>query len=167
MRSAVAKRGALEVPHIRLALMRELAAGEHPQTELARRHGVTSQAVSEFAARHAERIADIVGKLDDQFAGLWAADKAARVATYQGQIEQIADLLDDAAGAGTDDGERATSLLRALAESNTSTSELMRTQGAALRAIAEELGQLPARMQVQHSGSLEVKINGVDMAALT
>jgi hypothetical protein len=42
-----------------------------------------------------------------------------------------------------------------------------RVQQQALRAIADELGQIPARVQVQHSGQLDVRLNGVDVGALT
>lgn len=130
--------------------MRALAAGEHSQRELGERYGVTQQAISSFAQRHAERIADMVGKLDDEFAGLWVAQKSARIATYQQQIEDIADELDG--------GEM---------RPGVSYAEVVRTQQAALRAIADELGQIPARMQVEHSGQLDVRLNGVDLGALT
>lgn len=151
----MATRGALERGHVKLKLIRELATGEHTQSDLAARYGVDQSAISLFRSRHAERIADVAARLDDEFAGLWVAEKAARIATYQEQIEHVADLLttppeEDERGAGV----------------NVSTAELMRTQAAALRAIADELGQIPARVQVQHSGSLDVRLNGVDLEAL-
>jgi transposase-like protein len=145
----VAEPGALEAPHVRLKLIRALAAGEHSQAELARRHGVSPAAMSQFVRRHAERIAEVASKLDDEFAGLWVAEKAARIAHLQAQVEQIADML------GADD-------LRV----GVSYAEVARTQQQALRAIADELGQIPAKVQVQHSGSLDVRLNGVDLEAL-
>lgn len=145
----MAERGALERPHIRLQLIRQLATGEHTQTDLAARYGVSQPSISEFAARHAERIADVAGKLDDEFAGLWVAEKANRIAHLQAQVEQIADML------GADD-------LRV----GVSYAEVARTQQQALRAIADELGQIPAKVQVQHSGQLDVRLNGVDLEAL-
>jgi len=132
--------------------MRDLAAGEHNQVELARRYGVTQPAVSAFAKRHAEAIADIVGRLDDEFAGLWAAEKSNRVATLQGQVEQIAETMGDPDAA---------------AKVGVGAAEMHRVQQQALRAIADELGQIPARVQVQHSGQLDVRLNGVDVGALT
>ena len=147
----MAESGALERGHVRARLIRELATGEHTQVELARRHGVDQSAISRFASRHAERIADVAGKLDDEFAGLWIAGKAARIAEYQQQVDDIADLMDDP--------ERA-------ARAGVQAAEMFRTAQAALRAVSEELGQLPARVQVQHSGSLDVRLNGVDLAAL-
>lgn len=144
--------GALERGHIRLKLMRDLAAGEHSQTDLARRYGVTQPAISQFAQRHAERIADVASRLDDEFAGLWVAEKAARIAELQQQVDSIADTMGDP---------------NAAAKAGLGAAEMYRVQQQALRAIADELGQIPARVQVQHSGQLDVRLNGVDVSALT
>jgi hypothetical protein len=43
---------------------------------------------------------------------------------------------------------------------------MARVRQSALRAISEELGQLPSRMQVQVTGSLDVQVNGVDVGDL-
>lgn len=161
----MAEHGALERPHVRLALIRALAAGQ-AVPELAARHGASRQSVHEFKKRHAAAIADVAGRLDDEFAGLWVASKAARLATYQGQIEHIASLLDpdtlDEALAADAETERQRS-----AGVNVSTAELMRTQAQALKAIADELGQIPARMQIEHSGALAIQVNGIDVSELT
>jgi predicted transcriptional regulator len=148
----LAEPGALERPHVRLKLIRELAKGELSQSELARRHGVTPGAMTRFVQRHAERIAEVAGKLDDEFAGLWVAEKANRLAVLQHQVEQIADTMGDPDAA---------------AKAGVGAAEMHRVQQQALRAIADELGQIPARVQVQHSGSLSVQLNGVDVSALT
>lgn len=147
----MAKPGALERPWVRTELIRALASGESVSA-LAARYGVSRQAVDSFMRRHAERIADVASRLDDEFAGLWAASKVARISVLQAQIEDIADTMDDP--------ERA-------ARAGMQAAEMHRVQQQALRAIADELGQIPARMQVQHSGSLDVRVNGVDLAALT
>jgi len=42
--------------------------------------------------------------------------------------------------------------------------DLMRTQAAALRVIADEVGQIPARMTVAHTGGVDIRINGMDLA---
>lgn len=147
----MAEHGALERGHVRARLVRELATGEHSQAELARRHGCSRQAVSDFARRHAERIADVAGRLDDEFAALWVASKVARLAEYQQDIEDVEALLADPETA---------------AKAGVAWAEVKRVKQAALRAVAEEAGQLPARVQVQHSGSLDVRLNGVDLDAL-
>lgn len=150
---------------MRAQLIRHLAAGEDSHRELAKRFDVSQQAISAFAKRHCVRIADVAVRIDDQFAALWAADKVNRIAEYQQQIEDIAALLEP---------QTADEIARSDAEFdkarhagvNVSTAELMRVQAQALRAIADELGQIPARMQVEHSGSLQVQLNGVDVSAL-
>lgn len=147
----MAKPGALEVPHVRLQLIRELAKGEQSQAKLARRHGVTPGAMTRFVQRHAERIADVASKLDDEFAGLWVAEKANRLAHLQAQVESIADTMGDP---------------EAAAKAGVGAAEMYRVQQQALRAIADELGQIPAKVQVQHSGQLDVRLNGVDLEAL-
>jgi predicted transcriptional regulator len=148
----MAERAPLERPWVRMRLVRELATGEHSQVDLAARHGVTQSAISRFASKHAELIADVAAKLDDQFAGLWAADKAARIAVLQQQVADIADTMGDPDAA---------------AKAGVGAAEMHRVQQQALRAIADELGQIPARVQVQHSGQLDVRLNGVDVGALT
>lgn len=154
----MAERGALERAHVRLQLIRELAAGEVPRGKLAKRYGVAPSSVTEFAHRHAARIAEVQSKLDDEYAGLWIAAKANRLAEYQQQVDYVADLLadDDRMDAEEDRGRRA--------GVNVSTAELMRTAQSALKAVAEELGQLPNRMSVQHDGSVSVRYEVVGVA---
>lgn len=147
----MAKAGDLERGHVRARLIRDLATGDHSQVELARRYGVKQPSVSAFAARHAERIADVAEKLDNEFAALWAADKFNRCAEYQQDAEDVARMLADPELA---------------AKAGVQYAEMVRVRQTALRAIADELGQIPARLQVQHSGSLSVEVNGVDLAAL-
>lgn len=147
----MAEAGALERGHVRQRLIRELATGEHTQAELGRRHGVSRQAVSAFAAKHAERIADVASRLDDEFAGLWIASKTARIAELEAQVDRLTELLTDPEVA---------------ARANVGVAEVERTIQSAIRNVSEELGQLPARVQVQHSGSLDVRLNGVDLDAL-
>lgn len=147
----MAESGKLERGYVKAQLLRALATGEHSQSELARRHDVSPAAVSQFASRHAERIADIASRLDDEFAHLWAAQKANRLAELQQDIEDVEALLnneDNAVKAGV------------------SWAEVKRIKQAAIRAIAEETGQLPGRVQVEHSGSLDVRVNGVDLETL-
>lgn len=143
--------GKLERGYVKAQLLRALATGEHSQRELAKRFDCSQPAISEFAQRHAERIADIANRLDDEFAELWAAQKRNRLAELQQDIEDVEALLnneDNAVKAGV------------------SWAEVKRIKQAAIRAIAEETGQLPGRVQVEHSGSLDVRVNGVDLEAL-
>lgn len=152
MADAQGKVGTLEHPATRQRLIRDLAKAEHSQKELGRRYGVSYQAVQQFAARHAERIAQVAEKLDDEFAGLWVADKAQRLAVLQGQVDDVLELMADP--------ERA-------AKAGVQAAEMMRVVQTGLKQTAEELGQLPGRVSVTHSGSLTVQLNGVDVGALT
>lgn len=148
----MAKPGALERGDVKVKLIRQLALGELSQAELARRHDVTPAAMTRFVQRHAERIAEVASKLDDQFAGIELADKVARVAVLNQQVLADLELLADPDTAGKAGVQRA---------------EMVRVIQSGVRAIADELGQIPARVQVQHSGALDVRLNGVDLAALT
>ena len=160
----MAKPGHLERGHVRLAIIRALAAGA-TQGEMARKYEVSAQAMSLFVRRHADAIDAQRSKLDDEFAALWVASKANRLAEYQAQIDYVAAVLEDDEDdpdQPAEDGARAPRK----AGVNVSTAELLRTAQTALKAVADELGQIPARMQVEHSGRVEVVLNGVDTAAL-
>lgn len=121
----------LERSGVRHALIRELAGGEVTQTELAAKYGVTTAAMTYFKQRHADRIAEVRQNLDNEFAGLWAARKAARIDALQRDIEIADGLLDP--GSPGDDGVLSEGPDPAWA----------RVKAQALRMIAEELGQIP------------------------
>jgi hypothetical protein len=149
----VPKRGALERAHIRAELIRLLATGEHSQTALAERYDVGQQSISAFAKRHAADIARVrtvlAAHADDEFAHLWAADKRARIATYQDQVDQIADLMADPESA---------------ARAGVQAAEMWRTAQTALKSVAEELGQLPNRSTIAHEGGVSVRYEVVGVA---
>lgn len=129
-------------PWERRQLCRELATGEHTYTALGKRYGVSRQAISAFAKRYAREIDDIKARLDDEFAGLWIADKGARIAAYQADLE-----MSEAGGEFAGHYEH------------------IRTRTQILRAVAEELGQLPPRATVVVSPVVHI-IEGVDLEAL-
>lgn len=144
--------GKIERGRHKLTLIRDLAAGEETQTQLAGKYGVTQGAISQFASRHAVEIERVVGKLDDEFAGLWIANKAARIAEYQ---QMVADI-DEIVAESTVDGRI-----------NIVDADVLRTKLATLRQVAEELGQLPARVTVKHEGAVKLIVEGADLANLT
>lgn len=135
-------------PHERLQLARELAAAELNQTQLAAKYGVTPSAISYFNRNNATTIAEIRGKIDDEFAGLWAARKVNRIAQYQDYIDKINDAIEG------------------VAKSSVPTAEMIRTAQAGLRAIADELGHIPQKSTVEVSGKLDVTVNGVNVDSL-
>jgi CENP-B N-terminal DNA-binding domain len=120
---------------------RELALGETSRADLARRFNVHRSTITEFAKRHAARIDQLKGQLDDEFAGIWIADKALRIAAY---------------AADHDASE---------AHPRWDHFEQIRTRNQIRQAVAEELGQLPARMSVTVVPVTHI-IQGVDLSAL-
>lgn len=106
----------------KLELMRLLADGKHSVAELAEMYESAEGTIRQFRVRHKEQIAEIVANMEDQFAGLWIAKKANRIAEYQEHAERFGD---------SDDPKL-----------------VARTQ-TALRSVAEELGALPQRVHVQ------------------
>lgn len=137
---------------MRLKLIRELARGEATHRELAKQHGVTGQAVDQFAKRHAARIAAVREDIDAEFAGIVFAEKANRIEMLSQQIEDVTEILADP--------DRA-------AKAGVQYAEMARTAQTAARAISEELGQLPART-MRHEGGLSVRyeVVGADIEAL-
>lgn len=135
---------------MQIKVIRDLAKGDKPAA-LGRRYGVTTQSVCEFRDRHKERIEEVRTHLDDAYAGIEFASKGARVAELSKDAADIAALLGDPDTA---------------ARAGVQYAEMARVKQGALRAIAEELGQLPSRMQVQVGGSLDVTIGGVELGDL-
>lgn len=119
-----------------------MALGDFTQGQLAAKHGVNQPAISKFAKRHAHEIAELSEKLaeaaDDEFVGLWSVEKANRIAMYEQVIDDIG---------------------------NSKNPSLLRHKLAALKAIAEEMGQLPARHMLHidgGGGGIKFVVEGVD-----
>jgi hypothetical protein len=122
-------------------LIRELAANEMKRTELARKYGVARATITEFAKRHAAEIADAKDRLDDEFAATWIAGKAQRIAAYQADYEM------------------------ALNDPRASHHDWVRARTQILLAVAEELGQMPPKMQVSVMPVVHI-IEGVNVEDL-
>ena len=120
----------LEKPHIRLALIRDLATGAGTQTELAAKYGVDQSAVSRFQQRHQLRIEEVRRNADDEYAGIAFAQKRNRIEQHVEFVEYCTNLLGDP---------------EKQAKVNVGTAEIIRAAQSSLHSISEELGQLPAR----------------------
>jgi transposase-like protein len=127
----------------RLRLIHEIATGRHSYAELARRHGVTRSAISQFAARHQLAILDARQALDDDTAALWVSRRRDRLAEIQQTIEDLDAQLD------AQPEDRA---------------QLWRLRLQAIRQAAEETGQLRDTAPVH---TVEIRLNGVDLDQLT
>lgn len=123
-------------------VIRELAKDERTQAEIAREFGVSRQAVFQFAATNAAEIASVKADIASEWAGLWVADKAKRLAEYQSDIEKITEDLADT----TDD-------------------KLLRVKVAIMRQVAEETGQL--KNQIEVGGTISYVVRGINPEDLT
>ena len=94
-----------------------------------------------FAKRHQAEIDELKANADDAFAGLWIADKSARMAAYQADLEL--------SGTGKYGSHW----------------EQIRTRTQILKQVAEELGQMPPRAGIVVIPVTHV-IEGVDVEAL-
>lgn len=135
--------GRLDRGRARLRLLHEIATGNHSYAALARQHGVTRSAISQFAARHQLAILDARQALDDDTAALWVSRRRDRLAEIQQTIEDIDVRLT------MDPADRA---------------PLLRLRLQALRQAAEETGQLRDTAPVH---TVEIRLNGVDLDQLT
>lgn len=111
----------LERGWVKHRLIRDLALGEKSGVQLAEIYGCSRVSISNFKTRHRLEIDEVRNNLADEYAGVWVAQKLARIQEYQQAAEKMA---------------RGTSPRNA---------EVLVT---ILKAVAEELGQLPARNQI-------------------
>jgi len=139
----------------RANLLVDIAKGEKTLQEIADGRGVTIQAIYAFRERNAAVIERVKEQVADgtlnEVSGLWIADKANRISMYERQVEALEEQI----------------------ESGDLEPKDVRGHFAGIRAglhaVAEELGALPQRVQVEHSGKTEVSYNivGVDPKDLT
>lgn len=115
-------------------LITELAKGEASHAELARLADCRTTSVTAFALRFAAEIERVQRDISAEMVGLWIAHKALRVAEYQQDVEDADELIVDS---GRDD-----------------LPVLVRIKQSALRAVAEELGQIPNRVRMDLGGQV-------------
>lgn len=129
-------RNHLERAPIRGRLIRDLAAAELPQDMLAERYGCSASAISLFKKRHLYEIDRVRENMLDEYADVWVAKKVERLRAYQQKVE---DMLE---GRSPRHAEVIATLLKA---------------------VAEELGDLPARQQVNVSTqNVTYQVVGID-----
>lgn len=131
----------LERGWVRHRLIRDFALGEKTGRDLSELYGVSQTSISAFKKRHAMEIEDVRNNLADEYAGVWVAEKINRIQEYQTAAEKMAN--------GT----------------SPRNAEVLVT---ILKAVAEELGQLPARTQVQvNTQQVTYQVVGIDPSELT
>lgn len=135
-RNRPATKNHLERGWVRHRLIREFALGEKTGRELSEQYGCSQTSISAFKKRYALEIEEVRNNLADDYAGVWVAAKLDRIREYQVAAEKMAQ------GASPRSAEVLVSILKA---------------------VAEELGQLPARTQVQvNTANVTYEIVGVD-----
>lgn len=136
-----AQKGHLERGWVKHRLIRDFALGEKSGAELAVIYGVSKNSISLFKKRNALEIEEVRNNLADEYAGVWVAQKMARIQEYQEAAEKMA------------------------RGSSPRNAEVLVT---ILKAVAEELGQLPARTQVQVSTeNVTYQVVGINPEDLT
>ena len=134
-----ASKGHLERGWVKHRLVRDFAIGEKTGEQLAVQYGVSRTSISAFKRRHEMEIEEVRNNMADEYAGLWVAEKMSRIAEYQEAARKMAN------GTSPRNQEVLVSILKA---------------------VAEELGQLPARTQVQvNTENVVYQIVGVDIDA--
>lgn len=155
----------------RVALIHELATGGKTHAVLAREYGVGRTGITMFATRYRTQIERAAANLDDEFAALWSASKRARVAEYEQGIETLNGQIElavrgvlrelNAGGYDPEDEDPADDV--SAVDVSDVLGRLYRARDRALRSIAEELGQLPSRVQITVGGkSATLRLEGVD-----
>jgi len=133
----VAKRGHLERGWVKHRLIRDFALGEKTGIQLSEQYGVSRNSITEFKKRHSMEIEEVRNNLADEYAGVWVAQKLDRIREYQVAAEKMA----------SGNSARSQEVLVNI-----------------LKAVSEELGQLPARTQVNVSNqNVTYEIVGVDV----
>jgi hypothetical protein len=136
--------------HVKRAVLIDLAAGDLSLAAIGAKYGVSGQAILHHRDANLEEIAEIKAHITEgvrkEVAGLWIADKSARIAAYEYQMDLLAEQLED--------GSLEPSDFRGA----------MKVQQQALRNVAEELGDL--KVQVEQGGELRFTVRGVDIEDL-
>lgn len=153
----------------RRQVIRLLAAEEITRSEIARRYDVSPAAITQFADKHAEEIKAVRANMDDEFAGILIAQKASRLAAY-GELYEIATTPTPKISANG----KTVEVFEVDEETGEGKSSMVmevdvRAAATVLKQAAEEMGQLPTRLQV--SGDMQTtttyRIEGVDPSDLT
>jgi hypothetical protein len=160
----------LERGWTRWKLIRELAVGEQTPASLARKYGVDRSAIAHFGKRHAAEIEEVRAEVQDELVGLWITQKAARLAEYQQDLEDVNALMaldmdpDTAPRADPDEDDPDGAEVIIV---GAKVPALLKAKARLLHQVAEEMGHLPARVQVQvNDQRVSYSVEGVDLSQL-
>ncbi len=127
---------------------------------IAEKYGVTPGAITQFADRYADEIAAVRADMDNEFAGILIAQKATRLAMYEEIAERALEPTPKIDNKGNQVVDRATGELVYEFDG--------RLAAQVAKQAAEEMGQLPTRVQVTGDMNTTTKyiVEGVDPGAL-
>lgn len=147
---------ALANPRARHDVIRALAGGANSE-EVAAKYGCQPETVRKFKERNKDAIEALIGKLDDQWAHLWVADKRWRMTELQRDIENI----------NTHTGRYMEALASAIENKDFERLQYMeldpamiRAKAALLRQAAEEMGDL--KQNVDLTAKVTYTLKGVN-----
>lgn len=165
--------GFLRRGHVKFQMIRASAEGVETR-ELAKRFNSSVSAVNAFRRDFAEEIERVRADLDNELAGLWSAEKRQRIASYEQNVADCELLIvrELAKGEGSEiERENRDGTLERVIVGGADPdviAKMTKAKDRALRAIAEELGQLPSRVRINVTGErTEMHIGGdVDLDQL-
>jgi len=132
-------------------------------TELARRFGVARQTMYEFRQRHEAEIQAALAQVAAELREQWIVVKAERIEAMAANVA----LIDERLSAVTAAMTAATGEEGAPPPSTEDLLALIREHRALLRAVAEELGQIPNKVTMQTTGTvINYVIEGVNLDAI-
>lgn len=143
----------------RRQIVRELALGGFTQQVLADKYGVSQPAIAQFKARNADEIEAVRANADDEFAGILIAQKAARLASLAEIHEKAMKPVPKVGNNG-----KVVERINPITGEHETLHEIDgRLAAQVLKQAAEEMGQLPTRLQI--SGDMQTtttyRIEGV------
>lgn len=172
-------------PYQRHEIYRLLAEGKMTQKEIAERYGVTPQAISHLSIQEAARIQTIREDFENEFAGMWIANKKARIAELENDASVAGRLVEyftdqiltptsstpiGASGStptpstaphGSARGAYGAS--SADADNANVVNQLIRTRERVMRSAAEEMGAIPSKVQITvNPVQVDYTLNGVE-----
>jgi hypothetical protein len=153
-----------DLEHVREEVIAAIVAGEQGSTALARRFGVSTQSMWLFKQRHADEITTALAEVAAELREAWVAVKVERIEAMAANLALIDERLSVVTAAMT----AATGEEGASPPSNEDMLALIREHRNLLRAVAEELGQIPNKITAQVEGRQIVTyaIDGVDMSKI-
>lgn len=123
---------------VKYSLVDDLVEGIKTYEALAVKYDVSPQRIGQFKKQNEELIEERRKNAADEFAGMWIAKKKNRIAAYEADVDRIDEYDPDP--------------------------QWTRIKHAALKSVAEELGQLKSHIDVE--SRVAYTVDGVDMSKL-